>query len=210
MVILLILALGFIIYDNKFSQNESINIKDVANMQSELNQYKQQEYEQKLKELELQSIHNREILNAEFKKVGKLLIYKGGVVFKDKLVQDELITKKELDLYLKYDYGVTIDLSNIEIKNVVGDTVIIHIPKSELKIEYVELNMDETNIKSDSNWLTKNYQPEDIEVILGIANDKVRNTLIENDQIFNDSYDSAKVEIEKLLMSVGFEYVIFE
>jgi hypothetical protein len=221
-IVLLFIALiivGFMIYsDYKATHktpdqivdsrlDESQKQLDEAN--SKLDEIKQQEYKNTLRKLELAKLQNPEILNKAFEKVGKLTTYEGKSQYSDIIKEKSFWGSKSLDLTLIYNFGIAIDLNTIVVESFFEKTVVLQIPKSELKLQYIEVNTKDTKVISTKTWLAKNYNANDMKLVLDNAQDKTKESIEGSKDIFDKAMESLKESLKEFILKLGYDDVIF-
>lgn len=166
--------------------------------------------EQPLKQVKLQQQSNPQVIVDEFKQVGELITEKGSITYTNTIVDDGFWGDKKLNLKLKYNYGLGIDLNRLIVKSVVGDTALIQIPKYELKLKYIELAANDSEVTSTKSLLAKQFKPEDVHTILQQAQQKVSDSINLNRSMYDEAFASLEKEIERMVMALGFTSVIIE
>jgi hypothetical protein len=183
---------------------------DIEALENELSTYKDKMNQEKVRKLELQALQNPEIITQELNKVGKLLVYQGKEQYSDYLKETTLLTKQELTIQITYNFGIAIDLNSIIVNKFYDKTVLIKIPKDEIKLEYIEADGDNFTLNEDRNWLTDGFTPDEIEMVVESAFEETKNKIINDKQVFLDSMESLKENLRELILKLGFEEVIFE
>lgn len=164
--------------------------------------------EQSLKEVKLQT-NNPQIIYNKFKQVRELITQKGSVTYTNTIVDDGFWGDKKIDLNLKYNYGLGIDLNKLVVKSIVGDTVLIQIPQYELKLKYLELDVD-SQVTSTKSLLAQQFKPEDVHIILQQSQQKVADSINLNRSMYGEAFERLQREIERMVMALGFSSVIIE
>jgi hypothetical protein len=215
MILLIMFCIGFCQYKSSpklYSNSDQYQQTDsnTKELQAELDKYIQQEQEDKLHKLKLQTLQNPEIINTEFINVGKLIVYQGKVSYSDCLREKRWYGTKEMNIELKYNFGIGIDISLITVKEFIETTVVLEIPKSELVLEYIELNSKESSINGSKTWFSSNYNSNDVNLVLQDAQSKTRSNIESNKDIFNKAMKNLKVDIRELVLKLGYDDVIVE
>lgn len=177
--------------------------------------HQQQNRKNELKE----KLKNPDIILEKFQEVGKIISYEGKVRYPTYIKEEGLLGKlstRELYIDLTYKFGISMDLENIKIIDVIntntyeGTKVILEIPKNKLQLEYLELVLDDKSIQSDKTILTSQFKPEDINMILQISKDQVEQKINNTDEIFYQARENLKTEIAELIFNLGFDSVEFK
>jgi hypothetical protein len=193
----------------KYCNSESTFSHQISDIKLQLNKYKEQEQQEKIRAFELQVLQDPQIIISELNQVGKLIVYEGQSNYEDYIVESNFWGSRTINLNLKYNFGISIELSRIKVKEIYNKTVILNIPKQEFKIEYVELD-NKSKLESNKEWFISQYQPEDIKIIFNQANDKVRWKILNDKSIFEKSYESLENNLRELVLKLGYEDVKFE
>jgi hypothetical protein len=185
---------------------------NIDTLQKELDNYKKKEQEEKIRKIQLQALQNPEIIITKFKEIGKLKVYEGQWQYSDILREKNWYSSKEVDLKLLFNYGIAIDLQTVLQSNIkiTGENVIIKIPKKEVKLDYIELDTENTTVTSTKTWLASQYKPEDIRMIFNQARNKTREEIGSNKEVFNKSIDSLKNNLRLVVLALNYKEVIFE
>jgi hypothetical protein len=179
-------------------------------LQAELNKYKEKVQKEELRKIELKKLQNPEIINTELSKVGKLLIYQGKMQYSDIMVESKWWYKKELNLELHYNFGIAIEVYKIVVSRFIDKTVVLQIPVNEIRLEYIELNSDESKHNSERSWWASEYSPAEMDQIYEKAQSDMKYR-VENDKgIYQEALVSLKDCLRELLGKVGYEEVVFE
>jgi len=180
-------------------------IKDLENT---VNTYKLKAQEDKLRKIRLQQLQNPEIITNELQKVNQLIISEGIVTYTDYIKEGNWFANKSLDISLAYNFGIVMDLNKISVR-FSEETVILTIPKSEVKLKYVELDTENSKIDGEKSWLSKQFVPEDIKGIIDIAQEIVTEKLTNNKEVFNEALVNLKDNLRELVGKLGYQDVIF-
>jgi hypothetical protein len=205
---LISLVISFYLVE-KYCNSESTFSHQISDIQLQLNKYKEQEQQEKIRALELQILQDPQIVINELNQVGKLIVYEGQSNYEDYIVESNFWGSRAINLNLKYNFGISIELNTINVKEIYNKTIVLNIPKQEFKIEYVELD-NKSKLESNKEWFISQYKPEDIKIIFNQANDKVRWQILSDKSIFDKSSESLKSNLRELILKLGYEDVKFE
>jgi hypothetical protein len=177
--------------------------------EEELLKYKLKEQEEKAKQDKIEALQNPEIIEKELEKVGRLITYQGKIFYDNTVIHKGFLSSRKLTLKLLYKFGIAIDLNNIEIVEYIEDTVILKIPSDNLVLEYIQTLPEDSIINGERSILAKYFTPEEIKVIL----DEAQNTTIERinntDEMFVKAEESLRENLEKVILRLGYNKVIF-
>lgn len=202
------LVISFYLVKN-FCNSESTFSHQISDIQLQLDKYKEQEQKEKVRALELQVLQDPQIVINELNKVSKLIVYEGQSDYEDYIVESNFWGSRTINLNLQYNFGISIELNKINVKEIYQKTVVLNIPKQEFKIEYVELD-NKSKLESNKEWFIAQYKPEDIKIIFNQANDKVRWKILNDKSIFDMASESLKSNLRELILKLGYEEVKFE
>lgn len=209
-LILLILFSGAYIGYQYTKQNTKDTVNnELSNLEKQLDKYKDEQNKEKMRQLELQTLQNPQLILNQFKNTGKLITYEGSLKYEDVIKEDSFWGSRELVLNLKYNVGIGIDLTTIQDISFNEKTVIIKIPKNELKIEYVELS-NESKINSKKKFFMGNYTPEDIKMILDNSQTKINEYINNHKEYYDTAFQSLKDNLSQLILKIGYDKVIIE
>lgn len=196
---------------NKLNLNNNTVDDKLSNIQSELDKYKKKEQEDKVRKLELQQLQNPNIIIQKLNSTGKLLIYKGEITYNDLIKQSSFWGSKELNLNIKYNFGISYDLSNVKIDSFIDRKVVILIPKQELKLEYLELDNsnNDNKIEGSKTWFESNFTPDDVNMVLQQAREKTIEKINNDKSIYDQALVSLKNNLKELILKLNYEDVIF-
>jgi len=189
---------------NRVTENQTDTLED------QLSEIKQQQQEKEERRLELLKLQNPEIIYDQLQKTDTRICCKGTTKYSDVILNNKWYGHKELDVELYYDFGIGIESDSIIVKEFYEDTVVIQIPKSEMKLLYISLNTDSSNLISNKSAWVGNYSPEDVKEILKESQNKVTDNINNNKEFYDEAMVSAKTNIEKEIINLGFKDVIFE
>jgi hypothetical protein len=150
------------------------------------------------------------IINRELEKVGQLIVFKGQMIYNEPVENKGFLWQRRLELQLTYNYGIGINLSQIQVEEVAPNVVTLKIPKSEVKLAYVELDANNSVVNETKTMLVRSFTAEETRFILGYSQDSVTNKVKADKDIYNKSVESLKVNLEQLVTKLGFKRVIVE
>jgi len=194
------------VVDDRLSQSQ----QKLDEAQSKLDKIKEQENAEKLRKLELEQLQNPEIINKELLSIGKLITYEGSSQYSDVIKESSWLGSKELDLQLTYNFGIAIDLTKITVEKFYDKTVVLQIPKSELMLDYIEVNTKDTKVIGSKQWFAKNYTPNETKLVLDNAQAKTKEKIESDKDIFNKAMDNLKVSLKDFICKLGYDDVIFD
>jgi hypothetical protein len=168
-----------------------------SEVENKLTEIKQKQAQEEMRKLELLKLQKPEIIYQELNKVDKSITYQGISKYSTVILEKKFLYKRELKLELIYDIGIGIDNNKIKVKKFVEKTVVIQIPKEEIKIIYIELNPDKSEINSSKYIWVKQYKPEDIKIILEQTQKKVTDDVNNNRKMFDDALINLKDNIKQ-------------
>ncbi len=181
----------------------------IQTLQNQVNQLSKVEQKEEIAKIKLNSLHNPEIINDKLEEVSSLLVYRGEIIYTDHLKESSFWGTKGLALNLKYKFGITYSLEDVIVDSFYEDTVVIKLPKDKLELEYIEIHKD-SKVESSNGLLVSKFSPEQIEIIFEQANDRVRN-MVENDKdIYDKAFKSLKFTLNDLILKLGYEKVVFD
>jgi len=183
--------------------------KQINTIQKELDQYKQKEQEEKIRRLRIQQLQNPEIINKELAKTGELIIFTGITTYNDNIKESNWYSSKSLDINYVFNFGISIDLNDIKINKFIEDSVIIDIPSSRLHIQYVELDTSKSKLLSSKTVLSKQFTPEDINIINQNSQKDITNKINNSKDIFDQSLTSLKDNLKELISKLGYKNIVF-
>lgn len=177
--------------------------------QDELLKYRQEDAARRLRQAELDKIQNPEIVVSQLHAKGKLIVYGGEVEHKDLLTQKSFWGDKNLNLNLKYKFGISYDLSEIKVVSIVEKNVIIKVDINRLCLEYLEL-INDSQVDGQSSLLVSDFKPDEVNMTLKNAYNKTTVTVNENREIFNQAFIELKTKLTELISKMGYTKVIFD
>ena len=219
--IIIILIFGYYDYKTDTSKTQSNTpqtqvINDINklqstidNLQTQVNKYKLQEQDEQLRQIRLQQLQNPEVIMNELSTTNKLLVYEGKITYNDYIKEGNWLANKSLSISLKYNIGIAIDLNLIDIRFVEA-TPILTIPKDGLKLEYIELDTENSKIDGDRSFFSSQFVPEDIQGVIELAQKTLENRVCNNKNLFDKSMIGLKENLRELVIRLGYSDVIFE
>lgn len=158
----------------------------------------------------------REISN-EFRRVNKLTVLEGNTKTdytfsnKNKEITEasktsciSWIKQKFSDLTLNevsykssYDYSFSYDFNKIEIRTDNGNLE-IHIYETDLQLDSVKENHNETQVTSEKGVLAKQFTPSEVSGMSKYVNNKTYNKLVNDKDLKDTAMESLKANIDSL------------
>jgi hypothetical protein len=181
----------------------------INELQDLIDKNKSDEQVEQIRKLKLQQLQNPEIINKELTKVGKLLVYQGTTEYSDIIKESNFWGSKTLDLHLYYNFGISIELQKIIVDRFYDKTVVLNIPKQELQLEYIEMDTTKSKVNGEKKWFNSNYKPDEVDMILVNAQEKTRNTIINDKDSFDTAADNLKAYLKDFVLKLGYDDVIF-
>jgi putative lipase involved disintegration of autophagic bodies len=132
------------------------------------------------------------------------------MIYNEPVENKGFLWQRRLELQLTYNYGIGINLSQIQVEEVAPNVVTLKIPKSEVKLAYVELDANNSVVNETKTMLVRSFTAEETRFILGYSQDSVTNKVKADKDIYNKSVESLKVNLEQLVTKLGFKRVIVE
>lgn len=210
LVVIYLVVGGYQLY-KEYHPTVKIRDKQLQTLQIQIDELTKRDQEEKVRRIKLQTLQNPEIITDKFQNISKLLVYEGVMSYSDVIKESSWYGSKSLTIELKYNYGIGYDLGNVVVKNIFNDNgniVVINIPKDQLKIEYVELDK-ESKLDSNKKWFNSGYTANDIEIILEQSQEKTRQKIENNKEIYFNAYDNLQETIKEIVKKLGFKDVVF-
>jgi hypothetical protein len=182
--------------------------KEVESLKSKLNEYEAKQYKEDLEEEKIKALSDPQIIIDKLESTGQLITYKGNVTYSNHIEESKCYGTRSLTYKFTYEFGIGMDLSHIKVKKIIDNTVILSVPKSELKLIYLELKEDV--MKSNNTWFASDFEPEIVNVAMQQANKRVGEEVLSNGDVFESGLGSLKSSVEGLVKKLGFKEVIFE
>lgn len=208
-----ILTIGTYLYITESNKTipvmSNISSSELNKDQDELLKYRQEDAKRRLRQAELDKIQNPEIVVSQLRAKRKLIVYGGEVEHKDLLTQESFWGDKNLNLNLKYKFGISYDLSEIKVVNIIEKSVIIKVDINKLCLEYLEL-INDSQVNGQSSLLVSDFKPEEVSMTLKNAYNKTTVTVNENREIFNQAFVELKSKLAELIVEIGYDKVIFD
>lgn len=195
--------------DSPVNQEAQFN-DDIANLQGEIDKYKQAEQEEKMRQLELQALQNPDIILDKCKEVGDLIVYEGVSTYEDTIRETSFWGAKNLAVKLIYKFGISYDLSMIQVARFVDRTVYIKLDKAELKLKYIELNTEESKTDGTTEWFESQFKPDDVKMIMDNAQIKTKEKINNSKEDFEKAMESLKNNIRGLVLNLDYDGAEFE
>jgi hypothetical protein len=205
LLLLLVVAMSLYLIHPDSPYNKE---KEVESLKSKLNEYKVDKYKADLEEEKIKALIDPQIIIDKLESTGQLITYKGNVTYSNHIEESKFYGTRSLTYKFTYEFGIGMDLSHIKVEKIYGETVILSVPKSELKLVYLELKEDV--MKSNNTWFASDFDPEIVNVVMQQANGRVREEVLNNSDVFESGLDSLKSNVEELVKKLGFEEVIFQ
>lgn len=208
LAILVITLIGLIWYwaTPKTQQEKDAKVDhQIQELENQLNTYKKKEQEEKLRKIQLQTMQNPQIALDAFKKVGFLIVYEGKISSGDTLAEGTFWGERKLNLDLQYNFGVGMDLTKVEVKQIVDTTIILKLPDFVLK--YLEQDTENSKVESSTTWFAANFNPEDTDMALDNEWKETLNNIMNTPDIYAIAKKSGCEVIEELMKKVGYTEV---
>lgn len=169
-----------------------------------------QETQIKKAEIQLQEKQlDANIIYDKFDEISELILQRGVLIYTNKITDKGFLNTKTLDLKLRYTYGLGIELNKIKVRQVISNVAYIQISIDQIKLKYVELDLDDSKVIGTKSILAKQFKPETIHIIMKQAQQKVSDTINMNRSLFRAAEKNLEKEIKGLLLSLGFDDVVF-
>lgn len=182
---------------------------EIDTLQAQVDKYKLKERDEQLRQIRLQQLQNPEIITNELNNVNKLIVYEGQITYQDYIKEGNWLANKSLSINLKYNFGIAIDLNTIEIRFI--ETIpVLTIPKNELKLEYIELDTENSKIDGKRSFFSDQFIPEDVEGIIENAQKALENKIYNNKDIFDNGMVNLKENLREMVLKLEYSDVIFE
>jgi hypothetical protein len=205
--LLLSLVIGLSLYlnhpDSPYNKE-----KEVESLKSKINEYKVKEYKTQLEEEKIKALIDPQIIIDKLESTGQIVTYKGNVTYSNHIEESKFYGTRSLTYKFTYEFGIGMDLSHIKVEKILDETVILSVPKNELKLNYLELKEDV--MKSDNTWFASDFDPEVVNVLMQQAKKAVRGEVLNNRDVFDEGLDSLKRNLERLVKKLGYKDVIFQ
>jgi hypothetical protein len=177
---------------------------------------KQQEKEQKLKQIEedrLRNIKQKQIVNQDLHKTQKIIVLQGSACYTNVIPKQAWIKlfNNNLNIELNFKYSITYDTSLIEVQYI------------DQGIAYVRLNLDKENfqqilaLQSDSIKQVKdkesfavNFNSIDLQNILKVAQEDVEKEISQDENVYLQSVEGLKEFVMNLGQKFNLEIKITE
>jgi hypothetical protein len=210
-IIAAIIVIFFCIWYMNYTVNRLKNTVqvDTSALKQQLEQYKKAEHEEELRRLHLQQLQNPEIITRELKQVGILIVNQGTATYDDVLQDSKWYGNKSLDIHLKYNFGIGFNLASIKIEKFILDTPVLYIPLDEIKLEYLELDANESKASSNKSWFASQFRPEDLNTVMDQAQSSIRNKITNDKSTYANSLISLKDSLKTLILKLGYKDVQF-
>lgn len=203
-------VLGGFIAGTKFAKKDEVTpvISKINELEKQVQEYKEKDIAEIERKEELKKIADPQIILEKLQSKGKIISYEGGVNYNNYVKEKTLLGNRELFLELKYKYGISMDLENIDIINIedkgipYGIQVDVRIPKQYLQLEYISLLANESSIDSDKTLFATKFESDVYQNFLQIAEDRVREEITANDKMWFEAHENLKMDIADLLVEI--------
>ena len=191
-----------------FKANDLSIPTNVKTEQSQLGDY-QKEID-RAKELKL--LQDPTIIQNNIRKIGKLTSLEGQYKYFSQITDKGFLnlTLREMTLDFTYSFGIGMSMEYIKINKIEGKTVYIHIPKNRMQLQYIQMSPDSRIVGDKKMFLVSQFKPSDVEVLIEQSQQNVVNTIGADKEIFNKALENLQDELKKLIISMGYEMVVFE
>jgi len=216
--IIIVTILGTLFATNIYLKYHNLSIPKpitTEQMQLQLVDYKAQQ-KQIDRANELKKLQNPTIIQNEFKKSGKIISLEGKYKYLSKISNKDKIfnkfTLREITLDFEYNYGLGIgSLEYLKVNKIENGIAYISIPKNRIQLIYIEQNMQNSRIANEDNMLMfDQFSPSDTQILSAQAQQNVVNEIGANNQLFSDAMINLQEVVEGLVISLGYERVVFE
>lgn len=184
--------------------------KRLNSIQSELDKYKAKDTQEKVRELELKALQDPQIIIDQLHKVGKLIVYEGKASYEDIIIEKTFWTSRQLTIDLKYNFGVSMDLTNVNVISIAEKSVILDIPNNKLTLEYLELNPELSRVQSKKSLFAFHFMPEDVKYIFQNAYTITKNRIKATKGIQDVAYECLKENLTNIIHRLGYSEVKFQ
>jgi len=162
----------------------------------------------------LKKLSNPEYVQGALRKVGKLTTLESSYKYSTNIKENGLygyVTLREMTLDLGYEFGIGIDLQYIRVRTVLDKIIVIQIPKKQLQLSYIQMNTQNSKIIDGKKMiLVSDFKPSEVEAIIEQSQQNVVNRIGSDDKLFDSAMENLKSELEKLILNLGYNKVMFE
>lgn len=187
------------------SQSQRINL-----LESQVNNFLKKEEERVIQELKIKSLQNPEIINQELDVAGKIIIFEGEITYQDYIKEKGFLNKRELLLYLTYEYGIVMDLKDIMVSEFIEDVVILEIDKSKIYLNHIELKYNNSTVNGEKSLFATQFTPNEIKLYLELSKDQIVEEIVNDNIVFEKALNNLKMVLEELVLKLGYRKVLFE
>ncbi len=157
---------------------------------------------------ENKQITNPKIIIDELNKVGELVVYQGEIEYIDTLVEDNWYGGKSVKLNLKYNFGISYNLSDVKISQIIKQNIILDLNSNLLKLKYLELSKN--SIVEGDNWgISSEFNPSKMNLIQKNAYEKTWSDVESKRKYFDEAYLSLKDNISSLISKLGYDNIVY-
>jgi hypothetical protein len=206
--ILILLAFGFGMYivDSGIFKRNTLPQTPTAK-QTYINDYKETIISPTPK---IELPQNPQFIYETLEDKGNIIVFTSKVSYPDIIEQKTTFASRKITINLRYNFGMSADLSKISILKIDNDIVTVKVPK-DIKLEYLELVSKEMFIETkDKSLFARNISSAEAQEIIKKTEEKIRTNITNTKQIYNTSYENYKEIIEDLIINLGYNEVIFK
>lgn len=208
LLIIIAVILGYA-YFNKTTTADKVIEQKQQELQSLIDKNQQEVQEEKMRKLEIQTLQNPEIINSEMTKVGKLIVFESNITYADVLRKKTFWGTKELNIDLKYKYGISYDLTNIIVDRFEDKIVYIKLSKYDLNLEYIDEDNENSIINSDTSWFASAFDVEVVDAVRDNAKIKLTEYINNYQEAYDNSMSNLEDNLRRLILKLGYSDVQF-
>jgi hypothetical protein len=208
-VLLLIIAFG-LIYKSKSPNIPANEVKKAEQI------IKDKAKEDKIKQIEeerLKNIATTKIINDKLHKTQKLVCVEGISTWQSSKEKRGFIIWFDNTLHaeLIYNYQFQYDLNNIQVQYIDNGTAYIKVNTDNSLFEIVT-SLQTQDIKSirDKSSFAVGFNEEDMKQILAVSEQDVRESLLKDENSYEQAKESLKEMVEKIVGECGLEFQFME
>jgi hypothetical protein len=163
---------------------------------------------------ELKKMQDPTIVRSELKRVGKLICLEGRYKYKSHIdTKDKFFNKftlREITLDFEYGFQIGCDLQYIKVSQIDNKIVHISIPKKRIQLQSITMNIQNSKIiDGEKMFLVDQFSPSEVQVLENQSTQNTVNKIGADKELFNTAYINLQKEIEKLVLGLGYQQVVF-
>jgi len=208
----ILLVVGALFTANIYMKYHNLSVpKPIPTEQVQLRDY-QKDIE---RTAELKKMQDPTIIQNEIRKVGEITSLKSKYNYFSKITNKDKffdkITLREITLNFEYNFGIGVSsLEYIKVTKIENGKVYISIPKNRIQLIYIEQNMQNSRIINEDNmFMFDQFSPSDTQILSAQAQKNVVNAIGKDKKLFNDAMVNLQEVVEVLVISLGYEQVVF-